>query len=248
MGVSFVVQLMGAAIALGLAVLSGEPPPDARTIALGSAAGAVGVLGITGLYHGLAVGRMGVVAPVTGVIAASLPVVAGLALAGLPGPEVVLGIGLALVAVVLVSRVGDAGAGRSGIEFGLLAGLGIGAFNILVGLLPEGRVFWPLVGVKVASAIVLVLLVTGGRRPWRVPSTALPAVLAVGAFDMAGNVLYVLASQAGRLDVAATLASLYPVTTIVLAVALLGERVGRSHAAGIAAAAAAVVLIAAGSA
>jgi drug/metabolite transporter (DMT)-like permease len=63
---------------------------------------------------------------------------------------------------------------------------------------------------------------------------------------MAGNAMFILATQAGRLDVAATLSSLYPVTTILLAIALLGERVTRSHAAGILAAAAGIVLIGAG--
>ena len=70
--------------------------------------------------------------------------------------------------------------------------------------------------------------------------------IAGGVFDMAGNALYVLATQAGRLDIAATLSSLYPVTTILLAMALLGERVTRSHALGIAAAIAAIVLIGTG--
>ena len=79
------------------------------------------------------------------------------------------------------------------------------------------------------------------------PRRLVPIAVAGGVFDMAGNAFYVLATQAGRLDVAATLSSLYPVTTILLAMAFLGERVTRSHAVGIAAAVAAIVLIGAGS-
>jgi drug/metabolite transporter (DMT)-like permease len=137
---------------------------------------------------------------------------------------------------------------RSGVEFGLVAGLGIGCFNILVGLLPEGQVFGPLVFLKLSAATVIGAIVVVGRRSWRVPRATLPIAIGVGVFDMAGNALYVLATQAGRLDVAATLSSLYPVTTILLAMAFLGERVTRSHALGIVAAVAAIVLIGAGSA
>jgi len=137
---------------------------------------------------------------------------------------------------------------RSGIELGLIAGIGIGAFNILAGELPNGQVFAPLVVVKVAAATAIGAVLVAGRRPWRIPQRLLPIALAAGLFDSAGNASYVLATQAGRLDVAATLSSLYPVTTILLAMAFLGERVTRIHAVGIAAAVAAIVLIGAGSA
>jgi drug/metabolite transporter (DMT)-like permease len=247
LGVSLVVQLLGVGLAAILALLSGEATPEPGSMAIAVAAGIVVVVGILGLYQGLAVGRMGVVAPVTGVIAATLPVVAGIAMAGPPAASVLVGIFLALVAVVLVSRVQGEDGRRSGIEFALVAGVGIGLFNILAGLLPDGEVFGPLFFIKLAAAIVIVAIVALGRRPWRVPQATVPIALAVGAFDMCGNALYLLATQAGRLDVAATLSSLYPVTTIVLAVALLGERVTRFHAVGIAAAVAAVVLIGAGS-
>jgi drug/metabolite transporter (DMT)-like permease len=246
-GVSLIVQTLGVVLAGALAILAREAPLAPSVIATAAAAGVVGVIGILCLYQGLAVGRMGVVAPVTGVIAATLPVVAGVAMAGLPAPSVVAGILLALVAVILVSRVPGELGQRSGLEFGLVAGVSIGLFNILVGLLPDGQVFGPLVVVKLASAVVIGAVVVVGRRSWRVPHATIPVALAVGLFDMGGNALYVLASQAGRLDVAATLSSLYPVTTILLAIALLGERVTRSHALGIATAVAAILLISAGS-
>ena len=247
-GVSLVVQVLGVALAAGLALLAREPSPDPAAIATAVAAGVVGVVGILGLYQGLAVGRMGVVAPVTAVIAASLPVGAGIAMAGLPTMPVTAGILLAFIAVVLVSRVPGEACQRSGIEFGLVAGVAIGCFNILIGLLPDGQVFGPLVFMKISAAAVIGLIVLVSGRAWRVPRATLPIVAAVGLFDMGGNALYVLATQAGRLDVAATLSSLYPVTTVILAVALLGERVTRSHALGIAAAVAAIVLIGSGGA
>jgi drug/metabolite transporter (DMT)-like permease len=222
--------------------------PAPATLAISAAAGVAVAIGIVALYHGLAVGRMGVVAPVTGLIAALLPVAAGIVRDGLPATPVLAGIVLALVAVVLVSRVPGAGGSRSGIELAIIAGVGIGVFNILAGELPDGQVFGPLVVIKVAAAAVIVAILLIGQRTWRMPWRIATIALAVGLFDMLGNACYVLATQAGRLDVAATLSSLYPVTTILLAVAFLGERVTRSHALGIAAAIAAIALISAGSA
>jgi drug/metabolite transporter (DMT)-like permease len=190
---------------------------------------------------------MGVVAPVTGVLAAVLPVVVGLVAQGWPGPAVALGIVLALVAVVLVSSSADPSGRRSGVEYGILGGIGLGFFNVAVGAFPEHLVAWPLVVIKLFSLIPIVLIVVLGRRDWRIPTAILPIVL-FGAFaDLAGNGLYILATQAGRRDVAAMLSSLYPVTTVVLAVLLLHERVTRSHLIGIVTAAIAVALIALGS-
>jgi drug/metabolite transporter (DMT)-like permease len=221
-------------------------------IGIAIAAGAAVSVGILCLYHGLAVGRMGVVAPVTGLLAAVIPVVFGILRDGLPPATVLAGIVIALAAVVLVSRVEGAAGSRSGLELALAAGAGIGAFNILVGELPDGSVFVPLVVIKLTAMAVIVAIVAArawrlaGRGDWRLPGRLLPVAIAGGVFDMAGNALYVLATQAGRLDIAATLSSLYPVTTILLAMGLLGERVTRSHALGIAAAIVAIVLIGTG--
>ncbi|HXI80259.1 MAG TPA: hypothetical protein VNM34_05500, partial [Verrucomicrobiae bacterium] len=207
---------------IAIAVAIGEPVPGLPTLLLAALAGVCAVAGIVGLYTGLAVGRMGVVAPVTGLIAASLPVMVGFARAGMPGTEVLIGIGCALAAVVLVSRSHDPAGRRSGLEYALVAGVGLGLFNVAVGAFPEHAVAWPLVVIKGAALVALVAIVAVGRRPWRIPRPVLPALVAVALLDLAGNGLYVLATQAGRLDVAATLSSLYPVTTVVLAIVLLG--------------------------
>jgi drug/metabolite transporter (DMT)-like permease len=116
-------QLAGAVLALVLAFVRGETAPTPADIGWSLLAGVVGGIGITALYRGLAVGRMGVVAPVTGVIAALIPVTAGIVLEGLPPPLVLVGIASAVVAVVLVSRVPDDGSRRSvGLRFALIPG------------------------------------------------------------------------------------------------------------------------------
>jgi drug/metabolite transporter (DMT)-like permease len=247
-GVMLVASAAGVVLALFIALLTGEPLPEPGAAASASLGGVCGVIGLLGLYHGLAVGRMGVVAPVVGVVGASLPVVVGVAVQGAPQPAAAVGIGLAILAVVIVSRAPSVGDRPSGIEFALLGGLGIGLVSTLIGRLPEGSVWWPLVILKLSAIAVLVAVIVAGRRPWRVSPRALfLPTAAVGVGDMAGNGFYVLATQAGRLDVAAVLSSLYPVVTVVLAIVFLREQVGRSQAVGIATAAIAVALIAAGS-
>ena len=125
-GVVLISQFVGMVLALGLTVLRGETAPRPLDLVWSVLGGVAGGIGITALYQGLAVGRMGIVAPVTGVIAALIPVAAGIVLEGVPPPLVLVGIALAIVAVVLVSRVSDEASGPSGLRFALVAGVGIG--------------------------------------------------------------------------------------------------------------------------
>jgi drug/metabolite transporter (DMT)-like permease len=235
-------------LALILAVVRGETMPAPADLGWSVLAGIAGGVGISALYQGLAVGRMGIVAPVTGVMAAVIPVAAGIVLEGVPPPLVLLGIALAVVAVVLVSRVSDATGGRSGLELALLAGIGIGAMSVCIAQIGDGHVFGPLVVIRSTQAILIVAVVLVTRSAWRVDRRLVPAIAGVGVLDMAGNGAFILAVQTGALAVAAVLSSLYPVTTVILATVFLRERVTRSHAVGIALAAAAVGCIAAGSA
>ena len=241
-------QLVGMAISAVLAVVNTEPWPGPADVGWSIVSGIAGVVGISCLYRGLAVGRMGAVAPVTGVLAATLPVLAGVLLEGLPGPTVLTGIGLAIVAVVLMSRVaGEEGRGRQGLGLALVAGTALGTFNVTIAQLTAGLVFGPLTIVRGVEAILVVVVIAATRVPWRLSGRILPLVLLIGVLDMSGNAFFILARQAGQLAMAAALSSLYPVATVVLAAALLRERITRVHALGIAAAALAIVLITAGS-
>jgi drug/metabolite transporter (DMT)-like permease len=247
LGVMLVANSTGMLLALAIAVLAREPAPEPGAVVAAAFGGVFGAVGVLGLYQGLAVGRMGVVAPVVGVIGASLPVIVGITLQGAPRLEAALGIGLALVAVVIVSRAPSPGGRRSGIEYALVGGIGIGLVSALIGRLPEGSVWWPLVVMKVLAVVFIGVAIVASRRPFRVSSGSGLPLVAVGVGDMAGNGFYVLATQSGRLDIAAVLSSLYPVVTVVLAIVVLREHVGRRLAIGIATAVAAVALIAAGS-
>jgi drug/metabolite transporter (DMT)-like permease len=252
-GVVLVTQAVGIVLASVLAVARGEPFPAAEDIGWSALAGLLGVVGILGLYGGLAVGRMGVVAPVTGVLAALVPVSIGIVVDGVPdgmvlAGMVLAGIAAAIAAVILVSRVPGTGTGRSGIELALVAGVGLGLFTVAITRVQESLVFGPLAIVRIVDATVVTAIALAARQPMRVPRDLAPALLAVGALDMAGNAGLLLAEGTGSLAVASVLTSLYPVTTVLLATFVLRERVTVSHAAGILLAVAAIVLIAAGAA
>jgi len=107
-------------------------------------------------------------------------------------------------------------------------------------------VFWPLVVVRVTASIGIGLLLLATRTSWRPNRRVAPLVVIAGVLDMGGNVWFLLASQQGRLDIAAVLTSLYPIVTALLAAVLLRERMGRVQALGIGAAVVAIVLIGAG--
>ncbi len=235
-------------IALVLAIVRAEPIPQGADLLLSVAAGIAGGIGITALYRGLAVGRMGVVAPVTGVLAATIPVAAGIAIEGAPAPIVLVGIALAVVAVVLVSRIDDGGDGSSGIWLALVAGIALGSFGVLIAQIGEGHAFGPLTVIRATEAVLVVSIIVVGRMAWRPDGRLIPAIAGVGVLDMAGNAAFILAVQTGALAVAAVLSSLYPVTTVVLATVVLHERMTRSHAIGLGLAVAAIACIAAGSA
>ena len=247
LGVSLVVDVVGLGVMAVVAIVAHEALPPSGPAVLAAIGGLAGVIGIVGLYHGLAVGRMGVVAPVTGVLAAGVPVLVGVVLEGALPPLVWLGVGLALLAVVLVTRAGGGERGRSGLEFAVAGGLGIGLSQVFLGLIPEGSLFWALAIVKASATALLVAVILVGRRSWRVPGPVVPAAVGVAVLDITGNGLFLLAAQAGALAVAATLSSLYPVVTVILAVTILHERVTRVHLVGIVVAIAAIALIGAGS-
>jgi drug/metabolite transporter (DMT)-like permease len=247
-GVVLISQLVGAALAVGLAVVRAETAPTGPDILWSIVGGLLGAIGITALYRGLAVGRMGIVAPVTGVLAALIPVIAGIVFEGIPGPLVLVGIAIAFIAVVLVSRVADEGGGRAGLGLALVAGTAIGGFGVAIAQLSDGHVFGPLAIIRAVEAVLIVAFVLATRSAWRPALGLAPALLLIGIADMAGNGFYILAVQTGALAIASIVSSLYPVTTVILAAVILRERVTGVHLVGIVLAALAIVSIGAGSA
>ena len=241
--------------AVGLLPAARPIPAD---LLWGAAAGLAGTLGVALLYRALAIGTMGVVAPITAVCAVALPVLVSIARGQQPAPMALSGIGLAMVAIVLVSQQPPAtrlvqptprGGLPAGVPHALLSGVAIGLFFVVLAEARQDSGLWPLVGAR-AIAVPACLLVgaLGGGPPLRLmPRRVVLTAVSAGIVDMTANVLYLLASRMGSLAVVVTLSSLYPASTVVLARLVLGERLHRTQMIGMACALAAVALIVAGS-
>jgi drug/metabolite transporter (DMT)-like permease len=237
-------QIVGAALLTGLALAFSEKMPTPGHLLWGGAAGLCGGLGLVALYRALASGRMGVAAPVSAVLTAVVPVIFGFFIQGLPTALQLIGFGLALVAVWLISRTEDAGFNLRDIGLPLAAGFFFGLFLTIINRLSEAAILWPLVAARLGSLTTLLAVTTLTRQPRLPEINLLPLTTLVGVLDAAGNAFFALAGHVGRLDVAAVLSSLYPATTVWLAWLILKERITRLQTVGIAAALAAIVLIA----
>src|SRR5581483_3164754 len=241
--VIYIGQIAGLVLLLAAGIVIQEAFPTGLVIVWGAAAGLAGTVGIVALYRGLATGRASVVAPTSAVIAAILPALFSAVTIGLPGTLKLIGFVLALAAIVLVSQSNqDSGETRSlGLAF--IAGIGFGAFFIFIHASGSQSTFFPLAIARAASIPFLLIIAILRRTPF--PSrTVLPVILLSGILDSGGNVLFLIASELGRLDVATILASLYPASTVILSRIILGEQTTRLQQIGVVAALIAIALIA----
>ncbi|MCT9933538.1 DMT family transporter [Planotetraspora sp. A-T 1434] len=221
--------------------------PSTAALLWGMASGVAGAAGIVLFYRGLATGMMSVVAPTTAAASMAVPVIFGLVTGERPSVVALAGVALGLLAVVLVSR--SPGGAASGARLGPLAnalasGAGFGGFFILLKLSPADAGGWPLLGARIASITLVVLLAFVTRRNLRPIPGTLKVTVAAGVLDMGANVLYLLAAQRGMLSLVAVLVSLYPASTLLLARYVLGERLSPVQITGVGFALGAVALIA----
>ena len=216
-----------------------------EAIGWGALAGFAGGTGVLLLYRGLAVGRMSVVAPVTGVEAAGVPVIAGVVLGERPSLVALGGVFLALAAVALVSQSEkEAGGGRGrGLPEALGAGLAFGMFFICLDQAPDASGIWPLLSGRAASLTLVASAAVITRISPRPPRGTLREIAAAGALDVAANVFYLLGSRAGLLSLVDVVTSMYPAVTVALARVVLKERFLPIQRVGFALGVAAVILI-----
>ncbi len=234
---------VGFVLLVALALLWKEPFPSPMDIVWGGLAGLAGVIGLISFYSALSIGRMGIVAPVSAVLTAGLPVIFSAFTEGLPSLLQLGGFVLALLAIGLISRPERARGRPKGIGLALLAGCGFGCFFILISHTSHAAIFWPLAVARFTSVLFLLVVVRIRQQQMLPKLTVAPIVLLAGVLDAIGNVFFVLATHTGRLDVAAVLSSLYPAATVLLAALVLRERVTRIQAVGILLALVAVPLI-----
>ncbi len=235
----------GLLLMLLLTWLTGEPFPPGSSLQWGVVAGISGAFGIAALYKGLAVGRMGVVAPVASVITGILPVLVGIRTEGMPDRLQLAGFALALVSIWLVARPSGEINSHYGLGLAVLAGLLFGLFLVAGKQAGHHGVFWPLVAARTASTLLMLIIVAFSPRDSRPLRTALVPILISGLLDSAANAMFIAATRHGRLDVAAVLSSLYPASTVILARVLLKERLSVTQNAGIVGALLSVALISA---
>jgi drug/metabolite transporter (DMT)-like permease len=253
----FLVVAVAHSLSLGLLLLIAEathsPIPPERYALFGLCAGVFGGMALILYYQALSLGAMGLTTAVTGLLTAVVPVVYSFATQGSPKFSQIAGFVLAAAAIGLIAYV-PAGKPRPlGLSLAILAGLGFGVFLVVLKVGSSRGLVWQLIFSRMASAslagaVSLWMVVRPGKDAavWRKEAKEnrfLWIAGAAGAIEATGSLLYMRAAREGRLDVAAVLASLYPVVTILLAAWFLKERTTSSQALGMALALVAVVLV-----
>jgi len=251
---STVVTLLGQAtslvlVVIGLAIL-GTPMASAHDLWWGAGGGAAGGLALIAFYTGLSRGAMTVVAPITAVVSAVLPVVVAFVQGERPSVLALVGVLAACLAVALVS--GAVGTRHqkthvSTVIMAAAAGIGFGFIFVAFARTADDSGMWPLLAARIASLPVIALVIAT-RRP--VGGSLRPVIWLVigsGVLDMAANLFFLEASHRGLLSIVAVISSMYPVSTVCLAFGLDHERVSKSQAAGLACAATALALVSLGS-
>jgi drug/metabolite transporter (DMT)-like permease len=235
---------VGLLILVGVAAVTRERLPSAADGWWGALAGIFGMVGLVCLLRGFAVGRMSIVAPVSATMATALPVLLTALTHGLPGTVQIIGFGLAILGIWLLTSPESAAANRpAGLGMAMLAGLGFAGFFITLDQVGEGAVFWPLAAGRLVCCALMLLFAGVTRRPVTAPRNLLGIMALAGLLDVSGNLFFLLAVQTGRLDVATVLGSLYPAVTTLLAWIIARERASARQALGVAAAVAAIVFI-----
>jgi len=240
-------QLVGAAAVAVWVALAREPFLDSTAALAAMAAGLCGAVGLAALYRGMAIGAMGVVAPISS-IAAAIPFGVGIAQGERPSTLQVLGAVVALGGLAMVSRspAGRSGGVAAGVGLALLAALGFGLYFVFLDIAAHDSVPWAVLTARLTSsalAVAVVLTIGIAILPTR---RLMPAVIAVGLCDTAANVLFALATTRGLVSVVSVLTSLYPAITVALAAVVLRERLAGAQLTGAAAVLAGAALITAG--
>lgn len=239
-----VAHATGLLFMLALAYAFGESVPAWHTLLWGAVGGLVGGVGLAAFYKSLAVGTMGINAPLSAVITALVPLLFSFRTEGLPHAIQMAGFALALVSIWIIASPHGAVGKPQGIALAAVAGIGFGGFLLCMKLAGSRSVFWPLVSARAASTLLMTTIVLLSARAWNLRRSPLGWMLLAGILDSGANALYVAAAQRGRLDVAAVLSSLYPASTVILARFVLKEHLSRLQFFGMIAALVAVVLIA----
>ncbi|MGH3358641.1 MAG: EamA family transporter [Nocardioidaceae bacterium] len=217
----------------------------------GTAAGIGGGLGTAFLYRGFATGKMSVVAPISALGSAVVPVAAGLVAGDRPTALAWIGIAFAMPAIYLISRISDGTVDTAddhggAVVDGVVAGLGFGSMFAMLGQISSDAGLYPLALTQLTSVVAIVLAAAALRQSW-IPRRREPwKALVLGPLGTTATAAFLYATHTGLLSIVSVIAALYPALTVVLAASVLRERIHRAQAIGLGLAALAVSLVAAG--
>lgn len=261
-------QVFGFSLSLLISIVAGEALPKPGAMFWALVGGSSGIVGLACFYAALSRGTMGLVAPLTALIAATIPSIVGLLNGATPGPILLLGMLVALAAVVIISLpdsvpalsvgrptlAGIRGSRPTEIGLVLIAGLGFAGFFLGVAESHNqgGGVWWPITLVRSAGLVltgfgIVALRASGRIQDLSVPRATLPLACLAGAGDLGGNLFYLLAVSQTSLPTAVVLSSLYPVQTTILARVVLRERLNGLRLVGVGLAVLGIVLVSVGS-
>lgn len=244
----FYAEVIGILFLFVILGLVGESFLSTRALVFSMWAGFVGTIGLMLLYHSMAIGVMSIAAPVSALLAATLPVVIGIFTEGFPDYLTMLGFAFALLAVWMVSQ-GEGGIKNifshlSDLKLPLFAGIGFGLYFILMHeATRDGGAIWHMIFSRVGGLMMVTSYLIVTRSSLKIDFSALPMISLNGILDLGGNFFFILASQAGRLDVSAVLSSLFPGATVILAWIFLKERLTLNQWIGILSALVAIILM-----
>jgi len=242
------------AVLVAIARVRGDSFPHGAPLAWGIGAGVAGGISLACFYVALSRGAMGASAALSGLLAAAIPAIVSAVSEGSPGALRIAGFLVAGVAIWMIAAGPNAEAvpAKAGtVWLAMVAGAGFGVYFVALRMAGVAGVVWPMATARIGSLTVCSFMLLGlssnSGNPemarGRLTQAAVRWALTTALLDTSGNLLFIAATRAGRLDVAAVLASLYPATTILLAAWMLSERPTRRQGLGMAVAAAAVIMI-----
>jgi len=239
-----VVNLGGLLLVGALAAASGAPSPAGRSLAWALAGGIPGGSALALFYRALSTGRMGLTAPVAAVLSAAIPALVSIFTEGIPGNIPILGFIFAAVGLWLITR-SEGGAAPEGIGLAVLAGIGFAGFYLCLRQSGAGSALWFATVSRTGGLLITGFIVLLQRKFTEITPAGVRWAVLAGAIDSLGTMLFIRASQTGRLDEAVVISSLYPAITVLLACIFLKEHFTRWKFVGLLAALAAVPMIAA---
>jgi drug/metabolite transporter (DMT)-like permease len=249
-----VLTVLALSQAVGLAglvvwiALADDPFPGLVDLLPGAGAGLAGLIGLGALYRGLAIGAMGIVAPISAA-GPIVPLAVDAARGEVPAPLQLLGVVLVLAGIAALSlERTESGSSRmaEGAGLAVLAAVGFGAFFVGIDAAADESVPWAVGTARSVAVVVALAAVAITSAPLLAPRALVPTIVGVGVFDTGANVSVAFATTEGAVGIVAILSALYPVVTVILARIFLDERLGPARGAAAVGALAGAALVAAG--